>query len=52
MHIRSFGWADYDWADFDWADHDAVIALWRAAGREIVPRADAPHANRVIPPAR
>ncbi|MFI5895773.1 GNAT family N-acetyltransferase [Actinoplanes sp. NPDC051513] len=30
MHIRSF----------DWADHDAVIALWWAAGREIVPRAE------------
>ena len=30
VHIRSF----------DWADHDAVIALWRAAGREIVPRAE------------
>ncbi|WP_433384113.1 GNAT family acetyltransferase [Actinoplanes sp. CA-142083] len=30
MQIRSF----------DWPDYDAVLAVWQAAGREIVPRAE------------
>lgn len=25
---------------FDWADYDAVVALWAAAGREVVARAE------------
>ena len=30
MHIRQF----------DWRDHDAVVAVWTAAGRDVVPRAE------------
>jgi ribosomal protein S18 acetylase RimI-like enzyme len=30
MHIRQF----------DWRDHDAVVAGWTAAGRDVVPRAE------------
>ncbi|MEV4514469.1 GNAT family acetyltransferase [Dactylosporangium sp. NPDC049525] len=25
---------------FQWTDHDAVVAVWSAAGREVVPRAE------------
>lgn len=26
--------------EFQWSDHDAVVAVWAAAGREVVPRAE------------